>query len=278
MRLNFRLVPLRAWCVCGSRLALQLRLKTMQRALGDTSPMYGQALARALRLLPPNCRQGILSLPQRQTFEGTPFEVECSKWEVRPGRMCWRAAWAAAASAKPVRIRAGRVIHIGSFSKTISPTLRLGFLVAPPSLAARFAEAAACLAPAPGPSVQLATAEFMREGHYMRHLRRMKRVYSRRRDALKSCLETRTHDALIAGLAVLLRLPDGVQDTAVAKDALAFGLAPAPLSPWYMSSRSSRPGLLLGVASVPDQRLKTSCDRLYGIIDRLDPKPRRRGQ
>jgi GntR family transcriptional regulator/MocR family aminotransferase len=116
--------------------------------------------------------------------------------------------------------------------------------------------------------VQLATAEFMREGHYMRHLRRMKRVYSRRRDALKSCLETRTHDALIAGLAVLLRLPDGVQDTAVAKDALAFGLAPAPLSPWYMSSRSSRPGLLLGVASVPDQRLQTSCDRLYRIIDR----------
>ena len=74
--------------------------------------------------------------------------------------------------------RAGRVIHIGSFSKTMSPTLRLGFLVAPFPLASRFAEVAACLAPAPGPSVQLATAEFMREGHYMRHLRRTKRVYS----------------------------------------------------------------------------------------------------
>ena len=48
--------------------------------------------------------------------------------------------------------RDGRVIHIGSFSKTISPTLRLGFLVAPVSLLSRFAEVAACLAPAPGPS------------------------------------------------------------------------------------------------------------------------------
>lgn len=65
--------------------------------------------------------------------------------------------------------RAGRVIHIGSFSKTISPTLRLGFVVAPPELALRFVEAATCLAPAPGPAVQEATAEFMRGGHYMRH-------------------------------------------------------------------------------------------------------------
>ena len=55
--------------------------------------------------------------------------------------------------------RAGRVIHIGSFSKTLTPALRLGFLVAPLPLASRFAEVAACLAPAPGPSVQLATAD-----------------------------------------------------------------------------------------------------------------------
>jgi len=48
--------------------------------------------------------------------------------------------------------RVGRVIHIGSFSKTISPALRLGFIVAPLPLASRFEEVAACLAPAPGPS------------------------------------------------------------------------------------------------------------------------------
>src|SRR3981081_2710943 len=64
--------------------------------------------------------------------------------------------------------RAGRVIHIGSFSKTLTPALRLGFLVAPLPLATRFAEVAACLAPPPGPAVQLATAAFMRGGHFLR--------------------------------------------------------------------------------------------------------------
>ncbi len=56
--------------------------------------------------------------------------------------------------------RAGRVIHIGSFSKTVTPALRLGFVVAPAALASRFAEAAACLAPAPGPAVQLRDRRF----------------------------------------------------------------------------------------------------------------------
>src|SRR3546814_1358339 len=49
---------------------------------------------------------------------------------------------------------------------------------------ARFAEVAACLAPPPGPAVQLATAEFMREGHYLRHLRRLKRAYAAKQDDL----------------------------------------------------------------------------------------------
>jgi GntR family transcriptional regulator/MocR family aminotransferase len=165
--------------------------------------------------------------------------------------------------------RAGRVIHIGSFSKTLTPTLRLGFLVAPLPLASLFAEVAACLAPAPGPSVQLATAQFMRDGHYMRHLRRTKRVYATQRDALLKCLRPRAKDIAIAGLAVLLRLPDGAPDLSIARETLAFGLAPAPLSLWYASTASARSGLLLGIATAPHKRLAASCDRIYEIIDRL---------
>jgi GntR family transcriptional regulator/MocR family aminotransferase len=141
--------------------------------------------------------------------------------------------------------RAGRVIHIGSFSKTLTPSLRLGFVVVPMTLASRFAEIAASLAPAPGPSVQLATAEFMRDGHYMRHLRRTKRVYAAQRDALLKYLQPR------------------------ARETLSFGLAPAPLSLWHASAASARSGLLLGVATAPPKRLAASCDRLFGIIDRL---------
>ena len=167
--------------------------------------------------------------------------------------------------------RAQRVIHIGSFSKTISPTLRLGFLVAPLPLVSRFAEVAACLAPAPGPSVQLATAEFMREGHYLRHLRRTKRAYSAKREALLACLSSHVEPSGIttAGLAALLPLPAGAPDLAIVRESFAFGMAPAPLSAFYAKASAARSGLLLSIATAPVKHLKRSCDRLFDIIGRL---------
>jgi GntR family transcriptional regulator / MocR family aminotransferase len=168
--------------------------------------------------------------------------------------------------------RAGRVIHIGSFSKTLTPALRLGFLVAPLPLANQFAEAAACLAPAPGPAVQLATAAFMRDGHYLRHLRRTKRIYAAQSDALLKSLRPRANDIVdvaIAGLAVLLRLPDDAPDFAITRETLSFGLAPTPLSIWYASPASAKSGLLLGIATSPQKRVEASCDRLIRIIDRF---------
>jgi GntR family transcriptional regulator/MocR family aminotransferase len=164
--------------------------------------------------------------------------------------------------------RAGRVIHIGSFSKTISPTIRLGFLIAPLELASRFADVAACLAPAPCSAVQVATAEFMREGHYIRHLRRTKRVYSAKRQALLDCL----HSAIGAdqvstpGLAVLLKFPKGTSDIAIAREVSAFGMSPSPLSAWYVSADDVESGLLLGVATTPTKHLARSCDRLFEVI------------
>lgn len=173
--------------------------------------------------------------------------------------------------------RAGRVIHLGSFSKTISPTLRLGFLVAPEPLAARFADVATCLAPAPGPSVQLSTAAFMREGHYIRHLRRTKRFYCERRDALTACLRGWSNDVQVAGLAVMLTLPDKAKDVEIARQALAHGLAPAPLSPWYASPRRAQSGLLLGIATVPERGLEAACKRLFAVIRSGNRGTRRAG-
>lgn len=167
--------------------------------------------------------------------------------------------------------RDGRVIHIGSFSKTISPTLRLGFLVAPADLASRFAEVAACLAPPPGPATQLATAEFMREGHYMRHLRRTKRAYAAKRQALLDCLQTSVGaDRVTApGLAVLLKLPKGTADVAISREVSPFGIFPTPLSVFYMAPESAESGLLLGVATAPTKNLDRVCDRLFDLIRRF---------
>jgi len=168
----------------------------------------------------------------------------------------------------------GRVIHIGTFSKTISPSLRLGFLVAPAQLVSRFAEVAASLAPAPGPVVQLATAEFIREGHYLRHLRRTKRTYATKRHALLSYLQSRATAEQVAtpGLAVLLKLPRGISDVAVVRELLASGMSPSPLSPWYSSPINAKAGLLLGVATAPTRSLAQSCDQLFKIIERFIPE------
>jgi GntR family transcriptional regulator/MocR family aminotransferase len=163
----------------------------------------------------------------------------------------------------------GRVLHIGTFSKTISPALRLGFLVVPPELTRRFGDLAACLAPAPSAAVQRAVASLLREGHYLRHLRRMKRLYGARREALVRCLREVASDSLkvegTAGLAVVALLPQSVSDVDVALRALSFGLAPAPLSPWFMLSRA-RQGLLLGVTNLSERRLPADCRRLVELV------------
>ncbi|WP_137389655.1 PLP-dependent aminotransferase family protein [Rhodoligotrophos defluvii] len=167
--------------------------------------------------------------------------------------------------------RDGRVVHIGSFSKTISPTIRLGFVIAPIALISRFADVAACLAPPPGPAVQLAVAEFMREGHYMRHLRRTKRAYAGKRQALLDCLQAAVGVGQVAapGLAVLLQLPGTVSDLAVARELSAIGMSPSPLSPWYASPATAPSGLLLGVATTPTRNLARSCGRLLDVIRRF---------
>jgi GntR family transcriptional regulator / MocR family aminotransferase len=160
---------------------------------------------------------------------------------------------------------AKRVLHIGSFSKTISPTLRLGFLVVPPDLAGRFGEVAACLAPAPSVPVQYGVAAFLREGHYLRHLRRMKRLYAARRSALLRCLGELASDSLkvtaTAGLVVVIHLPRSASDVTVASRALSFGLAPSPLSRWYTQSAAQQ-GLLLGVTNLNERRAYADCHRL----------------
>jgi GntR family transcriptional regulator/MocR family aminotransferase len=164
-----------------------------------------------------------------------------------------------------------RVIHIGSFSKTISPGLRLGFVVAPTELLTALSEVAATLSPAPSPVVQLATAQFMHDGHYIQRIRRLKRLYTSQRDALCEQLRMRDAQWVRAGLAVLLKLPDGISDTKSVREAMAIGMAPSPLSAWFATPSWAVQGLLLGVATAPEAQLVTSCRRLFEIIDRHEP-------
>ncbi|WP_088347477.1 MULTISPECIES: PLP-dependent aminotransferase family protein [Rhodomicrobium] len=194
-----------------------------------------------------------------------------STWVIEDDYLSELQLYGRAAPALASLDRDGRVIHIGSFSKTISPAVRLGFLVAPVELIARFAEMSACLAPAPGPAVQLATAAFMHEGHYMRHLRRTKRAYAAKRQALLDYLQASAGADRVAapGLAVLLKLPRGAPDVAIARELSAFGMSPTPLSAWYAPPGGAESGLLLGVATAPARNLGRSCDRLLDVVRRF---------
>ena len=163
----------------------------------------------------------------------------------------------------------GRVLHIGTFSKTISPALRLGFLVVPANLAGHFGDVAASLAPAPAAPVQHAVTEFMHEGHYLRHLRRMKRLYATRQDALVRALKTQGAENLrlqaTAGTAVVIALPESASDIDIAVRALSYALAPVPLSPWYVTGPAQQ-GLMLSVTNVNESSLAADCARLRKLI------------
>ena len=63
-----------------------------------------------------------------------------------------------------------------------------------------------------------------------------------------------------------MRLPDGMDDVALVRETLAYGMAPAPLSVWYASHESSRSGLLLGISTAPQRHIAKSCDRLLEIL------------
>jgi GntR family transcriptional regulator/MocR family aminotransferase len=161
---------------------------------------------------------------------------------------------------------AGRVIYLGTFSKTLSPAIGIGFAVVPPALAPRFVEVAAHLAPAPSPVIQRAVAELIAGGHYLRHLRRMKRLYAARRDALRAHLARWPGVDAMAGLAVMLRLPPGTDDAALTRAAARKGLAPGTLSTWYATDAARIPGLLLGVTNLTEAVVADACDRLIALL------------
>ncbi|MDX1355089.1 MAG: PLP-dependent aminotransferase family protein, partial [Halomonas venusta] len=164
--------------------------------------------------------------------------------------------------------REGRVIHIGTFSKTISPRLRLGFMVVPAKLSERAGDTAAALSPASALPSQLAVAEFLRDGHYLRHIRRMKRLYRQRRDGLLALMNGSVSLSDMAGLSLMLALEEGMDDVAIAEAAQAFNLAPMPLSPWYATQAGARKGLLLGVTNLSSPACEEGYQQLAALIDR----------
>jgi len=167
----------------------------------------------------------------------------------------------------------GRVIYLGTFSKTLFPSLRVAYLVLPPDLVERFARALNELFREGQTLQQAVLARFLAEGHYASHIRRMRAVYGARHDALIHAIRQQFGDAMPviggdAGLHLVLGLPQGVDDQAVAQDAQRAGVATRPLSMYYVRPAAAESGLLLGYGAVREEEIGTSFARLAGVLRR----------
>jgi GntR family transcriptional regulator/MocR family aminotransferase len=152
------------------------------------------------------------------------------------------------------------VIYIGTFSKTLYPGLRMGYMVLPPSLAEKFQIAHAELYREGHLITQAAIATFMRSGEYASHIRRMRILYGKRRAILAELIERALGPRSIhahagrAGLHLVLRLAPHIDDEAVARAAGLRGILVRPLSRYFQAEPKER-GLLLGYACVPDEEI-----------------------
>jgi GntR family transcriptional regulator / MocR family aminotransferase len=144
----------------------------------------------------------------------------------------------------------GRVIYVGTFSKVMFPALRLGYMVVPPDLVSAFCAARDSADVFSSTLYQAVMTEFIREGHFARHIRRMRMLYMERRSALVDAIQTQMGGTLEvigaeAGLHLVALLPRGTDDVAVSKHAAVRGVSAIPLSS-CCSQSPARGGLILG--------------------------------
>jgi len=164
-----------------------------------------------------------------------------------------------------------RVLYLGTFSKTLFPGIRLGYMVVPKALCDAAGVALSELYREGRLMDQAVLADFIDAGHYAAHIRRMKPCYAARQQLLHAAITRHfgadwpvsTHTC---GLHLVMHLPASVDDAAISTTARAQGLTARPLSRYYARTRDARPGLLLGYACVTDADIAPAFDRLARLI------------
>jgi GntR family transcriptional regulator / MocR family aminotransferase len=147
----------------------------------------------------------------------------------------------------------GRVIYVGTFSKVLFPSLRLGYVVAPPDLVECFTTVRRAMDLGPPTFFQEVVAEFIAEGHFARHTRRMRMLYHERRNTLVESMRKEFGSSVEvlgdeAGLHLVYAFPDGTPDVAIGDKAAREGLWIWPLSSSYLGD-APRPGFIMGFGS-----------------------------
>lgn len=166
--------------------------------------------------------------------------------------------------------QAQRVIYIGTFSKVLFPSLRLGYMVIPEDLMERFLSVRFAMDIFPSYLYQEVLTDFMRAGHFARHIRRMRNLYKARRTALVERLRAEFGDELEihgaeAGMHLTVTLPPGCRDTEICTRAAGEHLWLWPLSPCYANGKG-RQGLILGFANTPKEQMPEAVKHLKAVV------------
>jgi GntR family transcriptional regulator/MocR family aminotransferase len=175
---------------------------------------------------------------------------------------------------------AAQVIYTGTFSKVLFPALRLGYLVVPPPLVEKFIAQRLTLDLFPQTLDQLVLTDFLCEGHFSRHLRRMRAIYQSRRDALVAAVGKHLGGVLTvvnaeAGMHLTARLPPGVDDVEVVRLARARGISAIALSTCYVANRDD-PGLVLGFGGIPPADIVRGVQILSAVLAEVTRRSGRR--
>ncbi|OLL31828.1 DNA-binding protein [Burkholderia sp. SRS-W-2-2016] len=173
------------------------------------------------------------------------------------------------------------VLYVGSFSKTMFPALRIGFVVLPRTLAAQVAVALRELLRGGHRLEQLALAHFIESGEFGRHLGRMRRLYRERQQALREALARHFAPELIlggdCGMHLTLRLPASIDDRELAALAQTRGLSPRALSGFATAASAHVNGLVIGYGNTTAERLGPAVEVLAELVRELDKRAAKSG-
>jgi GntR family transcriptional regulator / MocR family aminotransferase len=169
--------------------------------------------------------------------------------------------------------RSDRVLFAGSFSKVLFPSLRLGYLVVPPDLVDLVASARSVLQRHPALLEQAVLSRFIAEGHFGRHLRRMRGVYAERLGALMESASRELAGVLQisdvgAGLQTVGWLRAGIGEEAAARAAASRNVEVVPLGR-YSRRHRARSGLQLGFAAVDVREIRRGTRDLAAALRSL---------
>jgi GntR family transcriptional regulator/MocR family aminotransferase len=163
-----------------------------------------------------------------------------------------------------------RVIYIGTFSKVLFPSLRLGYIVIPPALVSRFLAVRRANDLFPSHLYQAALADFISAGHFTRHIRKTRQLYAERRTALAQALSNEFGSEIEilgaeAGMHLVVTLPAGLSDRKIAIRAAQEGLWLWPLSSAYVGA-NVRQGFILGFGGTKADDMLAQVRRLRKAI------------